>query len=756
MRELLDDLPFEISARVPIQLGRESISNSTVAISELIKNSYDADAESVELQFVTSESGKNCLIIDDDGLGMDYQILTENWLKIGTDYKNSNPYSKGKGRVLTGAKGLGRLGVDRLCSVLKLQTRTDSMSDVLELVVDWEKYENTDLSLSEIKHSVYRVDLNHSEDIANYFSEGRSGTRLILEDLKDDWDINFLESLKRELSLLLSPFSGVNDFSIEISSGYPEIDGFLTSEQFLDVAPWEVEASISQSNMVSLRMRNSETDSEFKIEEIPWANWIKTRGLLPKCGPVTIKLFYIPESKSVKDQVKGLDFHLKDLKAFMKANHGVRIYRDSFRVRPYGEPSGKGDWMNLGLRKASSPGGIVQGGWKVAPRQLIGAVFISRIGNAGLYDQANREGLLEGDEFYDLRAFTLSVIERFEWTAHKVAKQASKGDSIEDIKFDFDTIMSQSKESVTQLKLELQERFPSKKNKSKKSRKDQKKNRILLKRIHELEKNFNETQEALSLVTARAESVEEEKDTLQNLASLGILSVSFGHETKEYSNIAAAKSYQLLKDFDKNEKDLSLLDRDWWRRSLETIKKNTKFVQGFAGFSLENVKPSKRRIKGVKLPLVLKRVIHAIGESLNRQNIEVDFSGLPDDLPPVTGYEIDWESIFINLISNSIWAINANTESEIRKIKISAKQLDNRLEIIVSDTGIGLEDGTEAMIFTPMYSTRKDREGNSDGTGMGLAIVSSFIENHSNGSIRAINKGELGGAEFVITVKPRE
>lgn len=361
MRELLDDLPFEISARVPIQLGRESISNSTVAISELIKNSYDADAESVELQFVTSESGKNCLIIDDDGLGMDYQILTENWLKIGTDYKNSNPYSKGKGRVLTGAKGLGRLGVDRLCSVLKLQTRTDSMSDVLELVVDWEKYENTDLSLSEIKHSVYRVDLNHSEDIANYFSEGRSGTRLILEDLKDDWDINFLESLKRELSLLLSPFSGVNDFSIEISSGYPEIDGFLTSEQFLDVAPWEVEASISQSNMVSLRMRNSETDSEFKIEEIPWANWIKTRGLLPKCGPVTIKLFYIPESKSVKDQVKGLDFHLKDLKAFMKANHGVRIYRDSFRVRPYGEPSGKGDWMNLGLRKASSPGGIVQG-----------------------------------------------------------------------------------------------------------------------------------------------------------------------------------------------------------------------------------------------------------------------------------------------------------------------------------------------------------------------------------------------------------
>lgn len=84
----------------------------------------------------------------------------------------------------------------------------------------------------------------------------------------------------------------------------------------------------------------------------------------------------------------------------MELNRGVRIYRDDFRVRPYGEPSGKGDWLDIGYRKAQSPGGISQGGWRISPAQLIGAISISRQNNEILNDQANREGIVENDAFF--------------------------------------------------------------------------------------------------------------------------------------------------------------------------------------------------------------------------------------------------------------------------------------------------------------------------------------------------------------------
>lgn len=86
-RTLIDSLPFEIEARVPIQLGRESISSSVVAVSELVKNSYDADADNVAVRFCNIGGTDSALVIEDDGDGMNQDLLTNYWLRIGTDYK---------------------------------------------------------------------------------------------------------------------------------------------------------------------------------------------------------------------------------------------------------------------------------------------------------------------------------------------------------------------------------------------------------------------------------------------------------------------------------------------------------------------------------------------------------------------------------------------------------------------------------------------------------------------------------------------
>ena len=116
---------FSVAARVALQLGRESISNSIIAITELVKNSYDADAEHVILHFINTQSANPLLIIEDDGIGMDKDQIINQWMVIGTSNKKDTKKSKIKDRVFAGEKGLGRLGLDRLCTTSIIQSFTE-------------------------------------------------------------------------------------------------------------------------------------------------------------------------------------------------------------------------------------------------------------------------------------------------------------------------------------------------------------------------------------------------------------------------------------------------------------------------------------------------------------------------------------------------------------------------------------------------------------------------------------------------------
>jgi len=156
-RKLIESSPFSIDARVAIQLGRESISSSLVAISELVKNAYDADAEKITIKFLNLNSALATITIEDNGNGMDSKILKENWLRIGTDIKVRTETSEDKHRILTGSKGLGRLGIDRLCDKLILQTKTKNSETGIELEVDWSNYDkNFGINLEEIKHNIMK------------------------------------------------------------------------------------------------------------------------------------------------------------------------------------------------------------------------------------------------------------------------------------------------------------------------------------------------------------------------------------------------------------------------------------------------------------------------------------------------------------------------------------------------------------------------------------------------------------------------
>ena len=455
-KRLVDKKPFDFSARVTLQLGRESISSSTVAISELIKNSYDADAENVDVDFYLRGNGAvSTLVIKDDGVGMDHNALVDNWLRIGTDNKLRIERSTGKHRVLTGAKGLGRLGIDRLCKKLILYTKRAGSNTVLQLTVDWRNFENTSKSLNEITHDIYELDLPVENKYGiNFSTLDDKGTYLILVGLKDNWTKSFIDVLSNELRLLISPYRGINDFGINLSTtiGAEISQRVISSEGILASAHWMVRASIDEHNRVKATFTNNRSGEEVVLAPIEWSRWIKHQGEKPMFGPVAFEFHFIPRDL---DALKKINLSGADWKQFMDLNRGVRIYRDDFRVRPYGEPSGKGDWLDLGFRKASSPSAISQGGWKVGPHQIVGAINISREKNAILEDQANREGLFENDAFFQMRTFVIKVIEQFESLIYK----ASAGGEETDLSDELEKLLVHSEVDVTNALDELKSTF---------------------------------------------------------------------------------------------------------------------------------------------------------------------------------------------------------------------------------------------------------------------------------------------------------
>ncbi|HCD3049411.1 TPA: hypothetical protein NBM42_005798, partial [Klebsiella variicola] len=278
--------------------------------------------------------------------------------------------------------------------------------------------------------------------------------------------------------------------------------------------------------------------------------------------------------------VSDIDLKIKQIRSFLDANQGVRIYRDNFRVRPYGEPSGKGDWLDLGLRKVRNPEGMRQGNWKVGPNQIVGAVFINRDKNSTLNDQANREGIVENESFYDLRTFILKVIEKFESLAVLQSRKESAPEKkivIEELK--------EKNNKTNDVILEIQKRL----NINIKNKNTKKSD------LKHIAKNMLKVVEQQKLETEKVDQllveVEQLKDTMANLASLGILTVCLGHETKQHTSMSATNISMLREMI---EEDIAKLDTEKALTRINLLENSIKYISDFAGFALSNVRPDKR------------------------------------------------------------------------------------------------------------------------------------------------------------------
>jgi signal transduction histidine kinase len=750
-KRLIDKKPFDFSARVTLQLGRESISSSTVAVSELIKNAYDADAEKVNIKFYLRQNGAvSTLVIKDDGLGMNTDTLAEHWLKIGTNNKAITEFSKNKRRILTGAKGLGRLGIDRLCKRMILFTKQSGQDYATQLNVDWRRYENTNKSLSQIMHNIYEFDLPVQGKYGSIFSSNEEhGTYLILIGLRDVWDNEFINALSNELRLLISPYKSVNDFSISLKTqtqaGTNERK--IDSQDILSGAAWKVNSSVDKSNNVKIIFTNNLSGEVVEHRPIPWKKWIVNQGETPLFGPLKFDFYYLPR---LKGSLSKVNLSAKDWSKFMELNRGVRIYRDDFRVRPYGEPSGKGDWLDIGYRKAQSPGGISQGGWRISPIQLLGAISISRNANEVLNDQANREGIVENDAFFQMRTFAIKVIEMFEELAHK---QASSGEDL-DLSEELEKILQKSSEDLSVAFDKVKKVAFSKR--SKKKKKFIPNAASLYQRIRELERAKTNHEKAVeeyySALKKDRVKLEEEKNTLSNLASIGILSVCFGHEIRTQSFLALQNSEEIKDIVDDYINYGTEIPKDDISKITDILKESVEYINKFSQLAIENIKPDKRTRKKINVPTVFEYIFDLMSKNLTQMGVNhiFDYIKINKNDFNIRSFEIDWESIAINFLTNSLWALNDKSRDE-RLIKITFERIaGTKLRLSFEDSGCGLEESQEENIFLPMKSSKRDRTGNVIGTGMGLSIVQNQVIDNMAGNVFARSTSPLGGAGFYI------
>ena len=777
-RSFLNEASFAITARIALQLGRESISNSVVAIIELVKNAYDADAENVWLHFIdldAEDPDARCIVIEDDGTGMNEKQLENSWLVIGTDTKQVVSRSKGKARVLTGEKGLGRLGLDRLCTRTRVQTCVETTSHGLELDIDWTKYEGTQARLESIKHDLYRI-----SNPISYANKGKKkrkvkGTILILSGLKDEWSLYDLGRLRSELALLVSPFRGLNDFNIHLDTGGKlDSDGPVTSDNLLDAAEWKVTSQLVDESeesegkdgskyVLELEMTSSRNQASFKIGPYLWSSVFRDRQVGPECGPVSFDFYYLP-----REDIKELSLTRGQVGRFMDNNQGIRIYRDGFRVQPYGKPTGEGDWLGLGLRRTRSPGPIRGrvGEWRAGYNQVIGAVFIERDRNAALLDQTNREGIVEGVPYYDLRRFALWSIENFEQQLQKYEKAQGrdKDDDVNKARVAIEETSKVSLAAIEEIKTRVQtaaELLTAPAGDASSNATEEMGHIVdmveaLSKTVSEQEDKREQFEQAVDRrEEERQQEFQRQKDTLSNLASLGILATTFGHETLAASNLVLANTSELK----------SIVANLYWiagdaMQQIQTSTDNIAYGAGkintFATFTLRNVTRDKRMRTKVFLDTLVTRVFKSFSQALQEERkiaLEFDFA---EQIPPLTAFSIDWESIIINFITNAIWALEDTPDTE-RKIRVRISKSSSAVTLAFADSGCGLASGTEDSIFIPTFTTKRNKRGDLIGTGMGLAIVQNFVESYG-GTIRVEPRSDLGGTQFIIEVplKPIE
>lgn len=603
------------------------------------------------------------------------------------------------------------------------------------------------VELEEIQRCLSRLAIRFNV----FLPEFSLGTILKISNLADIWEEDAIKHLFSSLQDLVPPFnipafqlylyvSGSNDYGKIEAKQYEDFD-YKVSAKYensvlkVDVQRNELDINALQSeyrglfdmeNMKQFPYRLEDFEKEIYHIEMPLGelNGLRKSQLLAdygaKLGAFQFDFYFIKGSKSDINSEKSdakypyRQFSPTHRRLWLKKNLGVKIYRDKFRVRPYGENGD--DWLHLGDRYSQNPIGAGQrmGGYHIRQNQIVGAVEISRLHNIYLQDKSGREGLQENDVFGLFKEVLLGII----------------------------NIMEKDRNTVMYNLSLLYDKNHPKEDAKKQADKAQKAGEYT-------QANYNALSQGYTVVKQELEDKEEEVRLLRNLASTGLIITSFSHElnnlsiqTKSrYDNMLYALN--LVTSID-NVKKLGLKDYQNPYEVIKTQKNYDEQVRSWLEFSINSISKDKRLRKSIHLKSYFELFKKTWMTVMNELNIDFDVKGFSDDMQ-IKAFVIDFDTIFNNLISNSIYAIKVKKSTINRKIRIDGKLEDEYLSIIISDSGKGLDkqyQNNPSVIFNAFESSRCNKNGEKIGTGLGLYIVKATINEYKGSSVQVLYQAE--------------
>lgn len=424
---------FKPRARLLIQLGDQLIKNESIALVELVKNSYDADANKVNIFMENVDSSEDgIIIIEDDGYGMSADVVENVWLEPGSDFKTkqieSLTVSPKYKRLPIGEKGIGRFGVHKLGNKIELTTKALNCKEVY-VNIDWSDFNNYKY-LEDVPIKIIE------RDIPKLFKESETGTSITISHLRKNWERGIARDVKRSITALSSPFVTNDSFNpkFDILDKPGWFDGLLKWDDIKDYSLFKFKVTIEGGSI-----------SKFEYNFTPWETMTK---LFPRD---------IYEDEKIVDALKGLrfkneknketyfslsDFNIgkvifegyifdldsfilklgvsdkKGFKSYMKSNGGIKVFREGLRVYDYGEP--ENDWLGLDYRRFQQPTKAVSN------NLILGAVYIEREHSGDLKEKTNREGFVENDAYKAFKnsiLHSLDIIETLRYSDKKKLKE---------------------------------------------------------------------------------------------------------------------------------------------------------------------------------------------------------------------------------------------------------------------------------------------------------------------------------------------
>lgn len=734
-------LTFTVDAELLRELGERLVGRPHMALAELIKNSYDADASRVEITFANDQ-----IRVVDDGHGMTEEVFIDQWMRIGTTAKVRQAQSPGLGRPLTGSKGVGRLSVQLLAREMGLRSialvdvdpkklrrraalRDEELGPEIGAEIVWPD------ALKERELTDVGVDFSSRTPQSRFAGDSRCGTSIELRGLVDDWDAEAFRMLAREIWALQPPFSvqtGSQDaFTVTLSSPDQTVPESFDEQmgKILDIA-----AAYVSGRLLAI---GEEPPAGARTFTLPaGVSGSSTRDLSPtRQLLIRVKVAGRRPTRFVVDvtdcQIAELDFELRvfDLvnrqpegikvavaREYLSRWGGVHIYDSGFRLPYYGPDE---DWLRIEMDHAHrlSRSELVPADLQVREMmqdlptngRIFGTTRIStsveqhlaerneRRPSDALAIQVTRDRLVDNLAFDQLRrcvrlGLDLYALERARAKVNRATQRRRSRRS------DPATALGRASGVVDDLK-----------------------SKISPAEYEALRDSIDDVIEDTGTLREEAMAY---SALLGALATAGMTSLAYEHEISKQKAQIRGSARRLRRFAKKAPEDLAqnlageAADLDEWAVRAERIRAL------FRPLLDEESRTAVARFDGAKLLTDVASQMQVLARAA-----EVDHADIPHGLQLPQGGYAAWSAVFQNLLTNAFRATRASRPA---KVRIDGGTSGRTSWIRVQDNGEGVDLTDAQRLFEP-FERAADIDPHSEalglgGSGLGLTIVRMILD----------------------------